>query len=295
MDLVQTCNNIVTASRPEGCGRDRIEFPRLAVVWAANTSIAAVGENPTPTEVQAAITAGLAFVISFSNGVLAPETKIEIAGTDTESGLPEVAKATQSITGNIRNINNKVRQMIAQMNLNMQVAQFAWIGDEGRWHGGKAGFKTPFYIGDIEHGGDGSQVAIAISFTWKKDFYSFTNYSAVDADYLTLNNLDMVGTYTATDEGAGTSADAVNGYDGVTGWDKQTYPIIYALVGASDTVKFYATDALRTAGTSYLFSLDFAVGESVTNGNTVGVTIGGSVNLVKTGLTPADKFTVSYS
>jgi hypothetical protein len=292
--LIQDCGSIVTAQLVQGCGRDKIEFPRMVVVWNDGVTLTAVGENPTPAELQTAINNGIAFVLRFSNGVLNAPEKIEIAGTDTESGLPEVAKENQSLTGTLRNINNKIRKMLAQMNLNMQIARFGWIGDEGRWHGGTTGYKVPFYVGEFYHAGDGNQLAVDLKFDWKRDFYTFTNYSAQDGDYLTLNNLDMIGTYTVANT-VGTSGNEIDSWETITGWDKDLYPILYAEILVLDVLTLYLSDAKRTAGVAWAAKIDLAAGETVTNGNEPGVTFGGSINLISTAIVVGDKFTVTYS
>jgi hypothetical protein len=295
-DLIQSCGTIVTTPINAGCGKDKISYPRMFVVWAYGTTLTAVGENPTPAEIQTSINNGLSFVMRFSNGVLTPENRTEIAGTDTESGLPEIDQVTQSITGNVRNINNNTRKMFAQLNLNLQQVQMGWIADNGRFHGGKAGFACPFYMGDIEHAGDGSQVAIPFTLTWKKEFYSFTNYSGIDTDYLALNNLANIGTFTITDVVGTTGSKSTTGYDGITGWNKTTYPTIYAkYVTATTTISFYSSDSARTAGTgtAVLGTVDVSAGETVTQANASG--FGGSIDIIAVDFTNLDTWNIAFT
>jgi hypothetical protein len=148
-------------------------------------------------------------------------------------------------------------------------------------------------MGDIEHAGEGSQVAIPFTLTWKKDFYSFTNYSGVDRAYLALQNLDMIGTYTMT-KVVGLSGDSITGYEGVTGWNKDTYPTIYfKYVAAGTLISIYPSDADRSAGTNALATINISTGQTVTQANASG--FGGSVDIVNISFVGNDTWNVAFT
>ena len=189
-DLVQNCNIIASDSIPESCGSDNLSFPRLFVIWAANTVISAAGATPTAAEVQTLLSAALGCTSGrFSNGVKIPAETTVLSGADTIDGLDDVVKEVEGISGNLRTMDNTVLQMWAQNNLNNQRAQLGWVDDNGRWHGGVTGYSIPFYTPAWEHAGEGSSAAIPFIFKWKRNPLKYVPYSDVDLGYLDLTNL----------------------------------------------------------------------------------------------------------
>ena len=283
-----------TSKNVESCDKEVQLQPVAVVVFPKDSIIAASGDIPTATELQTAITAGLAMVIKIGAGTLPESTPIIMAADDSQDLLPEKISESQQLAGFVTNLNNNFEKALALLNLNHQNVQFCWIGKEGRLHNGKAGFLGSLGIFASSLSGVKTlQKKITIDFDIVQTQY--THYSDVDRDYLTLENVDMVGTYTVADE-TGTSGDAIDGYNKVTGWNKETYPVLYALVTSiTGEVTYFASAALRTAAAEWLFVVDTNVSEDVTNGNTSGVTIGGEINLVNIAIVDTNTFTVTYS
>jgi hypothetical protein len=288
-DELQTAKNVLS------CAKEVQLQPVAVVVFPKDSVIAASGDVPTPAELQTAITAGLAMVIKIGAGTLPESTPIIMAADDSQDLLPEKISESQQLTGFVTNLNNNFEKALALLNLNHQNVQFGWIGKEGRYHNGKEGFLGSLGIFAPSLSGVKTlQKKITVDFDIVQTQY--THYSDIDRDYLTLENVDMIGTYTVANE-TGTSGDAIEdvSYGKVTGWGKDDYPTLFAEVTLAGEITYFASDALRTAGAEWLFVVDTNVSEAVTNGNTVGVTISGEINLVNVAITLNDKFTVTYS
>lgn len=97
--------------------------------------------------------------------------------------------------------------------------------------------------------------------------------------------------YTETDE-TSTPAQYVDGYDGITGWNKDAYPVIWFDCfddGGTDTIRGYLTEAGRDLATGAVFKVAEG-GNTVVEQNSSG--FGGTLT-VAAGVTVGDEFYVT--
>jgi len=189
MDLVKATGVLAIEQIPTSSEVLDLSFPRVVVLWLPDATITAVGDIPTPAELQTAIDNGLAVTTGrMTNGTKpSGETQQEDAAA-TEDGLPTVYQEFESISGNLKMLNNDVLLMWAKNNFNNRV-RFGFVDDNGHWNGGKEGFHGSFYTKNYEHGGYGSGRAfVPFTMKWERDPLKFVEISEPDAAYLELTN-----------------------------------------------------------------------------------------------------------
>ena len=295
MELLQEClSQFPTAANAKSCNKDNLQEVCKLAFWTKDATITAVGDIPTPTEVESFFNAGNGAIIDIGAGVLAPETPKTIDATQTQSGLVEMIGATQQITGQITYINNKIREMVSRWKLNNYIVQMGFVTRDGRWHGEKTGWQVALNISDFSHAGKGNQAVMPITLDFEKNVDVFYKYSDIDKDYLTLDNLATIGTYSIS-ANVGTTHECIDldSYEKITGWNKTTYPTLYFKYTTAGTeIAIYASSATRTAGTPKLATIDISAGETVTAVGGSG--FGGSIDIVKVDFTDADTWDVLY-
>jgi len=293
-NLGKSCLNIIPmTANGKSCNTDWLQEPIAAYVWALGTSIAAVGNIPTPAEVQVAINAGLVTKIAFGSVTMADGTPQIFEATANQDGVPLQIDESKSMEGYITNLSNKINKWLSSLGYNRQVVQFGWVGKEGRWHGEKTGVKASIQILKPALSGVRTlQRKLVIS--WNPLQSVEYDWSDVNTDYLFLENITTIGTFTTTDEGIGTSADAFNGYENLGGIDFAIYPILYAHVVSLTEVRWYASAAARTTATTYLFKFN-PTSAILTSGNVVGVTVSGSLTIENIDIIATDDFTVTFN
>lgn len=291
-DLVKTCGEINAKSINTGCSdSNKPGYPKWLLYGAQGSTITAVGEIPTPAEVQTFLDANDGVIIPVTNGAwIAPEVQTE-SGADTFDGLEEVNREDNGLTGNFKLVTNATLEMFAQNNLNNQRAQLWVIDDKNQFHGGVNGFSIPFYIGNYQHTGYGSKAFIALSHKWERDIDAYVEFSAPDNSYATLVNNPVEGTYAET---VVTSyvAGQVQGYAGITGWVKATYPTLYFKI-VSNVISIYTSSADRTAGTGAVATIDSGTSLAVVEAGSSG--FGGAITFVSNAITDASEWNVTYS
>ena len=225
-------------------------------------------------------------------GVAYPKGEFQIiAANDAQEGVDIKFGEKKTFSGVITNLSDKVNEWLSTLNYNNQVVQLALIGKEGRWYFGKKGVKASMQISE-EHMGGARTMVRDVLFTWYPKQNEFQSASAIDADYLLLDNPNTIGTFTPTDEGAGVSADSISGYENLGGIDFGTYPILYAKVVSDTDIRWFDSAAARTIGTAFIMNFN-PFNAALTSG--VGFTITGNLTIENTDITAADNFTVTFN
>ena len=287
-DITKVCNNLNAFCSSADCN-DGIEFGFPKKIMLGKQAITAVGDTPTPAEVQTFIDAGHGVIFDVTNGVKLPSEVTTKTGADTYSNVDEVTQEMEGISFKIKKITNAVALAIKKNNLNFGTMRLFWVDSNNRWHGGVTGFTVPNYIKAWEHAGFGENAEIPVEFKWITDMYSYTEVSDVNTDYADLACVE--GTYTET---VVTSyvAGQVTGYAGITGWDKTTYPTLYLDIN-SNIIKMYSSASDRTSGTNELASVNTATSLDVIEANSSG--FGGSLTFVSNAITDGAEWNVTYS
>jgi len=267
--LTKVCGTIPTIANMDiNCANDyEVGFPKAFIFGKYSTSITAVGDTPTPDEVQTYLDAGNGIYIPITNGkFIAPELQTK-SGADTYDNQEEVISEVDGVEGTIRKITNNTLEMFRQTTLNNSRMRVWVVDSKNRWHGEKEGYIVPFYIPEFQHDGFGEQSTISRKFTWNRNIYKHIEISDPDDDYTTLENLktysyveNVVSQYTLGD---------VSGYENLTGWDKETYPLLY-FQHASTTV----TISSDLAGSNVLGSFTAGTGTLTVSGTITGTLVG---------------------
>jgi len=272
MEMERVCGNpVLSYNAATSCKENIIKVP-YAVFFSADT-IASVGENPSVAEFQAVLDAGTGIFMPIVEGVfIAPETT-PLSAEKTFSGVEEIIKETNGITGTIVHLSNQSLKSMQQNTLNYATMYMWVISRDGRVIvGGKNGKVVPNYItsfqADFVEGGK-----IPVTFKWERTLSIFDVISDVDLDYKTLTNLQNSGTVTLTDlVGTSSLTFIASGFLGITGWDKIAYPTLYPKVTAPGVVTLFS-DVARSTGA--LATIDTTVDNVVTEANSSG--FGGTI------------------
>jgi len=290
MDLIKTCGDMTATTISTGCTTDaKVGYPVFAIYGAKGDEITAVGDIPTPAEVQNYLNLGTSFIIPLTNGTWIEPEKDELTGADT-NGQTIVTEERNGITGSFRQVNNSTLEMFAQNNLNNQEAQLWVIDSNNLFHGAKKGFYIPFYISNFSHAGHGQSALIAISNKWKRKETVFNPISVVDTAYSELVNYISDVVYQETIVTTYVLGQ-VTGYNEITGWDKITHPTIYVKI-ESNVISFYPTASDRTGGTNVLATCDTgSLPLTVVEANTSGW--GGTLNQVSNAIVDNSEWNVA--
>ena len=275
--LTKTCGKMTSADTSIACStKTSVGYPRRFIFGTLNQTPTVAGATPTPAEMQTYIDNGYGFVIDVTNGVWNEPRVEEISGADTYDGTTEVTQEFNSATGNFKEINNDTLLMFAQNNLNQKKARLWVIDSNNLLHGGKEGFTVPFHIKNFQHEGYGNKAFISITAEWERKIDEFVPISTANADYFTISN--PAGIFVETPENNYT-AGQVQGYSGITGWDKTTQPTIYFRYFSGTTqVKGYATSIDRDSNDRALFHIDAGTSLAVVEENGSG--FGGQITFV---------------
>lgn len=267
--LTKICGTIPEIANMDiDCTNDyEVGFPRIFIFGKYSTSITAVTDIPTPAEVQTYLTAGNGILMHVTNGkFIAPELQTK-TGADTYDNQEEVHDEINGVEGTIRKITNNTLKMFRQTTLNNSRMRLWIVDSKNRFHGGKEGFIVPFYIPEFQHDGFGEQAVIPKKFTWTRDIYKHIEISAPNDSYVALTNKktysyveSVVSQYTLGD---------VSGYENLTGWNKETYPILY-FQQSSTTV----TISSDLAGTNVLGTYTAGTGTLTVSGTITGTLVG---------------------
>lgn len=294
MDILKRCGNKFRSTKiAQSCDTDYIGKPYILCIISENSEVTAIGKNPTPAEAQAhANIHELVFLklglVSYPDG-----TPIFIEADANQDGLKIKIGEDKVLTGYVTNLNQKVTEMLGDINTNKKVAQVAFITKDGRWFGGKKGWKASVSISSEADngGGENAVMRMKVEVNFKIPQNQSTDYTDVDTDYLLLDNAENIGVYTLAGDA---SKDSISGYEGVTNWDKSLYPTLYAEV-TTTTVDYYISAAHRTAQTPKYFSINTLVNGNVIAGTGAGLNLGGFVDIISANFVAGDEFTVAYS
>ena len=299
MDIIKDCDaGLAVSSEKETCVDSQIVAIDYIIIGKFGTAPGAVnGEFPTPTEMQTYLTAGNGYIMPVTNGVKPIPTPVTVSGIDTYKGREKTVLQTETLTVRFRNVDNNFRVMQRANNLNNQIGQLWYVGllDTGQYAlvGGVNGYECNVFLPEFAQDGRGTNSQyVEKTFTWETKQSEVDLFSSAGA-YDALTNVVTVGTYAYANP-TGTSEDTfdVDSFAKVTGWNKNTVPVLYAEVDVGGTkVEFFESDAERTAGTPVALEIDIAVSNQISSTGDYG----GELTIIKDGLIAADKFDVVYS
>jgi len=283
----------VIASVVESCERLTVKKPYIPIGFPKGTVITAVGDKPTPAEIQAALLDRKAWFLRLAECDKPVGTLLEFAGEVTESLKREVYGENTRVTGKVKNLSDNLMYMLKNHNKNHQIQQVIFVTENGYLIGDKYGYEASFYSSE-PYNLNGIMV-VDVSYDMKVDFDKFIPYGTANTDYLLLTNNPNIGVFTLTNV-VGTSGNAIEltSYNNVL-LDYNTYPTVYFEMESLTELRAYASSALRTAGLTYLYKVDPSVDGTVINGNTVGVTVSGTLDIKNIAMVAADTFNVTYS
>jgi len=276
-NLIKNCGVMTSANTSTACSdKTKVGYPKRFIIGTLDAIPTVAGAVPTATEMQTYLDNGNGFVVDVTNGVWNEPRVEEISGADTYDGTTEVTQEFNSVTGNFKEVNSETLLMFQQNNLNQKKARLWVVDSNNQLHGDKEGFVIPFYVKNFQHEGYGNKAFVSMTFEWERKLDKFYNISNPDEAYNTISSPADIFVETVD---SGYVAGQVQGYQGVTGWNKATQPTIYfSYDGSTTTVNAYPTAADRTADTNKLFHVDAGTSLSVIVDNSSG--FGGSLTFV---------------
>jgi len=291
-DLIKICDEMVAVNTSLGCSNETFYgYPKLLIVGKKGATITAVGDVPTPAEMQTWLNLGQGFGVPVSNGIFIEPTLQSREGADTEDGLRDVTREDNGITGMFNRVSDDTIRMFTQNNLNNSRAQLWIVDSNDKLHGAKEGFRIPFYIKNFAHSGYGNNAKVMVEMSWERKVNTFYPTSVSNVDYQDLVNYISEGIYTETVVTTYVLGQ-VTGYNNITGWTKATYPTLYAKI-VSNVITFYASDAGRTAGTGALATCDCDASLTVVEAGSSG--FGGTLSFVSNAIVDNSKWNIAFS
>jgi hypothetical protein len=231
------------------------------------------------------------FIVPIVQGKFITPDIQQVTGADTFDGLDEILREDNGITSTFQKIDNNILKMFQQNSLNNTRMQLFIVDSEGQWHGGIKGFTISFYIKNFSHDGYGANPKIEMNFKWQKKLTVFNDISEPDENYFELTNYISDGIYTELGS-ANYIAGQVTGYNGITGWVKSVYPILYAR-NSNDVLFFYGSSADRSSQTNALASCDSRYSLSIIEENSSG--FGGALTFVSNAIVNATTWSITFS
>lgn len=291
IEIINKCNEMNDFCSSANCDDGLpFGFPKKIVLGTPKIAItSAIAGKPTATEVQAYIDAGNGVAFDVTNGLKMPSEVTTKDGADTYTNTPEVVQEMEGISFTIRKITNATALAIKKNNLNFTQMRLFWVDSKNRWHGGSTGYLVPNYIKSWEHAGFGETAIIPVELKWITDMYSYIDVLDADVSYSEISCFE--GTFTETAVTSYTLG-YVQGYRGITGWDKDTYPTLYAKY-MHGVISFYTSASDRTAETGAVASIDSAISLTVNEVSSSG--FGGELSFVSNGFVDGAEWNVTFN
>jgi len=274
------------------CHQNILLNPFGVIITKSTNRLDPVGDVPTSAEIAASILAGYSIIYNFTGGTVPAPTFTEKTGNDTYTGMPEQFNVMQTVTSQIKVINNKSLLAIKKNNASFKAAYIHIFSREGRIiFGGKHGVLSNCQLLPPQQPVYNEPAFIDKIWSFYDDPDHYLSIGEIDEGLLALENLVTEGTITLTGDAA--PSFKPQSFLNLTGWNKILYPNLYGKITPDIQTATIYSDAARTLSVATVELADPALVGTVTATNTSG--FGGSIEVTAVTPTLNDLLVIAYS